>query len=73
MWDIIYLSIWDETAICRGAGSLVLLIVGCLEIASIGHALDIAALAWIGYGLMTAAVVFGVIYINKSKRFKRRK
>ena len=63
---------YDEKALCRAVGVLVLVIVGCVELLMLGLVLDMTALAWGGGVLIAVSTVFGVIYINTSKRFKRK-
>ena len=63
---------YDEKALCRATGVLVLVIVGCVELLMLGLVLDMTALVWGGGILMAVLTVFGIIYINTSKRFKRK-
>ena len=63
---------YDEKALCRATGVLVLVIVGCVELLMLGLVLDMTALVWGGGILMAVSTVFGLIYINTSKRFKRK-
>ena len=63
---------YDEKALCRATGVLVLVIMGCVELLMLGLVLDMAALIWSSVILLVISTVFGLIYINKSKRFKRK-
>ena len=63
---------YDEKALCRATGVLVLVIVGSVELLLLGAVLGMTALAWGGGILMAVSTVFGLIYINKSQRFKRK-
>ena len=63
---------WDETALCRAVGILLLVMVGCLELLLLGAVLGMVALTWGGGVLIAVSTVFGIIYINTSKRFKRK-
>ena len=63
---------YDEKALCRAVGVLLLVIVGSVELLMLGLVLDMTALVWGGGILMAASTVFGLIYINKSPRFKRK-
>ena len=63
---------WDETALCRAVGILLFVMVGCIELLLLGAVLDIAALEWGGGILFIVSTVFGLVYINKCKRFKRK-
>ena len=63
---------WDEKALCRGVGILLFMIVGCCILISVGAVLDVPVLRWVGYVLLAVVAVGGMIYINKSKRFKKK-
>ena len=63
---------WDEKALCRATGVLLLVIVGCVELLLLGFVLGMTVLKWGGGILMAVSTVFGVIYINKSQRFRRK-
>ena len=63
---------YDEKALCRATGVLVLAIVGSVEVLMLGLVLDMTALVWVGGVLIAVSTVFGLIYINTSKRFKRK-
>ena len=62
---------WNEKAFCRAAGILLLIMVGCIELIGFGAILDIALLEWGGGVLLVLFTAGGLIYINKSKRFKK--
>ena len=63
---------WDEAALCRAVGILLFVMVGWIELLLLGAVLDMAALMWSGGILFAVSTVFGLIYINKSQRFKRK-
>ena len=63
---------YNEKALCRAVGVLVLVIVGSVELLMLGMILDMTALVWGGGILMAVSTVFGVIYINTGKRFRRK-
>ena len=63
---------WDEKALCRATGVLLLVIAGCVELLMLGAVLGMTVLKWGGGILMAVSTVFGVIYINKSQRFRRK-
>ena len=63
---------WDEKAMCRGTGILILLMLGCIELACVGAALGSEAMMWTGGVLLVPVTAGGLIYINTSKRFKRK-
>lgn len=62
---------WNEKALCRATGILLLLMVGSMELTCVGAVLDVTALTWGGLVLMAVLTVVGLLYINKSRRFKR--
>ena len=63
---------WDEKALCRGVGILLFVIVGCCILTSVGSVLDMPALIWGGLILCAVVAAGGMVYINKSKRFKKK-
>ena len=63
---------WDEKALCRGVGVLLLVMLACMELLGLGAILGKTFLLWIGGTLFALFTVTGLIYINKSKRFKRK-
>ncbi len=63
---------WDEKALCRGVGVLLLLMLGCIELTGVGIVLDSDVLMWPGIVLLVPVTVGGLVYINKSKRFRRK-
>ena len=62
---------WNEKALCRGAGVLVLAILACLELSLAGAVLGSMPLLWTGLALTALAAAGGVIYLNTSRRFKK--
>lgn len=62
---------WNEKALCRATGIFLLLMVGCIELSCLGAVLGVEPLTWGGMFLMVPLTVGGLLYINKSKRFKR--
>ena len=65
-------AVYDEKALCWATGVLVLVIVGSVELLMLGLVLDMTALVWSGGILMAVSTAFGLIYINKSQRFRRK-
>lgn len=63
---------WNERALCRGTGVLVLAIAGCAELLLAGAVLGVTPLVWTGLALTFLVAIAGVIYINTSKRFRRK-
>lgn len=62
---------WDEKALCRGTGILLLLMIGCIALTGAGAVLHAATLVWGGLFLLAVLTAGGLTYINKSKRFKK--
>ena len=62
---------WNEKALCRGTGTLVLAITACIELSFAGAVLGRMPLLWTGLALTAAAAVGGVVYLNTSRRFKK--
>lgn len=62
---------WNEKALCRAVGILLLLMVGCIELSCLGAVLNVVALTWVSLFLTAVLTVAGLLYINKSKRFRR--
>ncbi len=63
---------WDEKALCRGVGALVLLILACIAVTAAGGVFEKPLLLWLGLGSTAAVTAGGLVYLNKSKRFKRK-
>ena len=63
---------WDEKALCRGVGVLVLLILACIAVATAGGVFGKPLLLWLGLALTAAVAAGGLVYINTSERFKRK-
>ena len=63
---------WAEIALCRGVGILLFVIVGCCILTTVGAILDVPVLEWGGLALCAVLTAGGMIYINKSKRFKKK-
>lgn len=62
---------WNEPALCRGVGVLVLLILACIETSILGAVLNRMPLVWAGIAMAGIITVAGLLYINKSKRFRK--
>ena len=65
-------SRYDQKALCRGVGVLTFVLAGCYAVATLGTALNSMALVWIGIVLVLIAIIAGAIYINVSKRFRKK-
>ena len=62
---------WNEKALCRGTGALLLAILICVELFCIGGVFGVRPLMWLGVALLVVALPLGLLWINKSKRFKK--
>lgn len=63
---------WDEKALCRGTGILLLTILACMELSILGAVLGVTPLIWAGIILLLISTACGLAYLNKGRRFKRR-
>lgn len=63
---------YDEKALCRGVGILLLIMMGCMELLMIGNLVNIAILRRAGGILLVLVSTAGLIIINTSKRFKKK-
>ena len=62
---------WNKKALCRGVGVLLLVMLACLELSLVGGIAGPLWLLWVGLGLFFAVTALGLVWINKSKRFKK--
>lgn len=62
---------WDEKALCRATGIFLLLMVGCIEFTGVCAVLGEKTPMWGGMLLIIPLTVGYLLYVNKSKRFKR--
>lgn len=65
-------AVYDEKALCRAVGIMMFSLALCMIIAGFGTFFESTALIWIGYGLFLVAIIVGLIYLNTSKRLKRK-
>ena len=65
-------SKYDQKALCRGVGGLMFLLAGCYAVSTLGTALGSMALVWTGIVLVVVAIIAGAIFINVSKRFRKK-
>ncbi len=62
---------WNKKALCRGVGVLLLAMLVCIELFCLGGVFGVTPLMWIGGALLVAVTALGLLWINKSKRFKK--
>ena len=65
-------SKYDEKALCRFMGVLMLVLAGCMAVIVLSNLLENMALTWIGIALFFTSVLAGVIYANTGSRFRRK-
>ena len=62
---------WNEKALCRGTGAVLLSVLVCVELFCLGGVFGVRPLMWIGVALLVVSLPLGLLWINKSKRFKK--
>lgn len=65
-------AVYNEKALCRAVGAMMFAIAGCFLISGIGSYFRLLVLAWAGYTLLLIVVIVGMIFVNTSKRLKRK-
>ena len=63
---------YDERALCRAVGTLLFCCAACFLVPGIGVYFDLPILIWGGIILMLVVIIAGAIFINTSKRLKRK-
>ena len=63
---------WDEKALCKTIGVLMLIVAACLTAAGLGSVLHKYVFLTISIILIFVTAIGGVIYISTSKRVKRK-
>ena len=63
---------YNEKALCRAVGIMMFGLALCMVIAGVGTWFVSSALMWIGYALFMVVIIVGLIYVNTSKRLKRK-
>lgn len=63
---------YDEKALCRVVGILMFACAACCGVMALSAVFDNMAFFWIGFILLCAVVIAGVIYMNTSKKVKRK-
>ena len=62
---------YDEVALCKATGKLVLGLTFTIALISLGDLLQMDGLILAGVVLMVIMIVFGLIYMNTGDRFKK--
>lgn len=63
---------YDEKALCRAMGGLMLALAACFVIMVLSEVFQIIAFLWIGLALLFVNATGGAIYMNASKKIKRK-
>ncbi len=63
---------YDEKTLCRAMGRLMFAFAACAGVMALSAVFDHMAFLWIGLVLLVIAAVSGVIYMNTSKKVKRK-
>ena len=63
---------YDEKALCRAMGGLMFACAACCGVMALCYVFDSMAFFWIGFALLLAVTFGGVIYMNTSKKVKRK-
>lgn len=62
---------YDEKALCRFVGWLLIAIILCMLLFPVGTYFEIAWLTYCGIALMLVVTIYGVIYMNTGNRFSK--
>lgn len=63
---------YDERALCRAMGRLMFALAACAGVMALSAVFDHMAFLWIGLALLVIVAVSGAIYMNTSKKVKRK-
>lgn len=63
---------YDEKALCRAMGWLMFALAVCWFIIALNLLLENIVFLWIGLPLFFAACIIGIVYMNTSKKIKRK-
>ncbi|WP_052131456.1 DUF3784 domain-containing protein [Planococcus sp. CAU13] len=63
---------YDEAALCKATGKLILAITFTIALITAGDVLDMEILMISGIILMILSIISGIIYLNTGERFKKR-
>ena len=62
---------YDQKALCRTMGKLLLTMAACVALATVGYGLDRSWLVWCGFGLLTVVMIGGAVYVNITDSVKK--
>lgn len=63
---------YDEKALCRAMGWMMFALAACWLIAALNFLFENMAFFWVGILLIFIVVVIGAVYMNTSKKIKRK-
>ena len=63
---------YDEKALCRAVGTMMFTLAGCFLVSCAGLIFDLYWLVWAGQVALLLVIIAGVIYLNTTKRIKRK-
>ena len=63
---------YDEKALCRAMGWLMVALAVCWFIIALNLLLDNLVFLWVGFPLFLIVCIAGIIYMNTSKKIKRK-
>lgn len=63
---------YDEKALCRAMGGLMLALAACFVVMALSEVFKSMAFLWIGLVLLCIVAIGGSIYMNTSKKVKRK-
>ena len=63
---------YDEKALCRAMGTLMFACAACCGVLMLSTILESMPLMWVGIALLLLVPMGGVIYMNTSKKVKRK-
>ena len=65
-------AMYNEKALCQAVGTMMFACAICFLISGIGSYFELLALAWVGYILLLIVLIVGMVFVNTSKRLKRK-
>ena len=65
-------AMYDEKALCRAMGWMMFALVVCWFIVALNFLLESMVFLWIGLLLFFVVCIFGIVYMNTSKKIKRK-
>ena len=63
---------YDEKALCRSVAVILFAIALSLVVSAVGIVYDEIIPPWLGFVLMLAVALIGIVYVNTSKKVKRK-